>query len=184
MAACRERERKRAHCRVWSAQPARVHACHPRSPSTPCPFDDVPCPLTTPLRMRQGHTTLVRALLGAGADMQTTDLNGQTALMYATAVGHEEVIDALVAAGAEGLKSLPPTGAMPMPMTPPSRVMKRGKKKKVGQAGRAAWHRLPRAPRASGEGPGAMCRHCPSYTLVFTLALLAPHLAGCQAQKG
>jgi len=40
-----------------------------------------------------GHASVVRALLTAGADPGTTDLEASTPIMFAAQYGHDEVVD-------------------------------------------------------------------------------------------
>ena len=77
---------------------------------------------------REGHTAIVKALIGCGADIHTVDENGQTAFSYATAMDHSEVIEALAHAGAEDTGTTPPT-----PTATPQRSAKAQKKKKKGK---------------------------------------------------
>jgi ankyrin repeat protein len=55
---------------------------------------------TTPLiaASLRGRTEPVRALLAAGADPQIKDNTGKTALMYAEAEGHADIVQMLKAA--------------------------------------------------------------------------------------
>ena len=51
---------------------------------------------------RTGKVDAVKVLLAAGADVQAKEpKRGQTALMWAAAEGHAEVVDALIRAGAD-----------------------------------------------------------------------------------
>jgi ankyrin repeat protein len=48
-----------------------------------------------------GDTARVQELIGTGADANSTDHNGDTALMFAVSRGYPEIMDALIKAGAE-----------------------------------------------------------------------------------
>jgi ankyrin repeat protein len=54
------------------------------------------------LGSQYGHLEVVRALLGAKADVNAKMDNGQTALMMASQGGHQEVVELLKSAGAAG----------------------------------------------------------------------------------
>ena len=48
-----------------------------------------------------GHESIVRALLDAGADKDAKDDEGSTALTWASESGHESIVRALLDAGAD-----------------------------------------------------------------------------------
>jgi ankyrin repeat protein len=48
----------------------------------------------------KGYADVVRLLLAAGAEVNTANKNGETALAYAFEFGHTEVVQLLKAAGA------------------------------------------------------------------------------------
>jgi ankyrin repeat protein len=48
-----------------------------------------------------GDTARVQELIGTGADANSTDHNGDTALMFAVSRGYPEIMDALIKAGAD-----------------------------------------------------------------------------------
>ena len=50
---------------------------------------------------RTGRIGAVKALLSRGADVNWKEQNGQTALMWAAAEGHAEVVELLIEAGAD-----------------------------------------------------------------------------------
>ena len=50
---------------------------------------------------KKGDTVSIKALLEAGADVNTADVNGRTALIWAAQKGHTETSQALLEAGAD-----------------------------------------------------------------------------------
>jgi ankyrin repeat protein len=50
----------------------------------------------------EGYTEIVKLLIEKGADVNATDILGDTALMYAAEEGRTETVNLLKAAGAKG----------------------------------------------------------------------------------
>ena len=63
---------------------------------------------------RTGRAGPVRALLSSGADFEARVGRGQTALMWAAAEGHVEVVEELIQAGADFRTALPDSGFTPL----------------------------------------------------------------------
>ena len=86
---------------------------------------------------REGHVALVRALIGAGVELHVADENGQTALSFANCMGHTEVIEALVLAGAQETGEAPPRPDVSSPPRSSNSRRKKGKGKgKKGKKGK------------------------------------------------
>ena len=56
----------------------------------------------------------MKALLARGADVNAKERRGQTALMWAAAEGHAEVVELLLKAGADFRTPLPDSGFTPL----------------------------------------------------------------------
>eukprot|EP01047_Picozoa_sp_COSAG01_P029038 COSAG01_NODE_1977_length_8749_cov_2.820809_4_plen_468_part_00 len=78
----------------------------------------LPLPLDILEAAERGNVTAVLHFANAGADLQTTNANGQTALHLASKLGHTEVINTLLDAGAR-IDAADQSGQQPLHLTVP-----------------------------------------------------------------